>query len=926
MRYRQSYQMNMMTLTKVLICSFVLLVFCLSFSETNASITSDQKLIESFELMIDTTCNLDLEKVQINWSSYQLPPGEVLPVDVCTWSRVTLINPEEQQQNRYLYFMNGWWSLDCYMLNNSAVWSKTEIGIGHGQEVLEVAVPAKDTMVIYLEYILPNKAAAPIPRILEMTPDEYASEKTKDAYKFLFLGFICFPILFFLAQYLIERDRLNFYYLIFLVGASMNLVTILESTPFFKLTPKILAPLFPSQILFWMFVISVFITLVGLTKYVQHLLHVRSWNTKFYRIGNGLMWLFMIVSIIPLLFPQIFQYEYYPHYLPYLRICAFLIILYILITCAWAVFLRVQYGVTLLVAFAPFVISALYYALSFIFLGDYSKNQLETVVLIIGFFLSLLLFGLILGIRNKRVKSEKLALEHKTEQLEELDKFKSRFYTNFTHEFRTPLTVISGVVQQIKNHDKEKDLISRNCKRLLNSVNQLLDLSRLKNNNLKVDLVHGNIINFMEYLTESFLSLANQKNINLAFFSTAEELMMDYDETKMQQILQNLISNAIKFTPSFGVVKVFADKIEKGSMEYLKIVIKDTGTGIAAEHISHIYDRFYQVDSSDTRQAEGSGIGLALVKELVTLLEGSIDVKSKPNKGTEFIIMLPIKKQPGTQKKVSPREYIEETESEKDDTFELPNEETNNLPIVLIIEDNADVREYMISCIDKNYRTYCATGGKKGLHKALEIIPDVVISDVMMPEMDGFTLCKELKNSPPTSHIPIILITAKATQADKVMGLEHGADAYLTKPFDKEELLARLKNMVNLSRRLKENLNNHNDTSQYDDFRHQREAAFLQKVKSLVESNMYDDHFGTANLCRETAMSRTQLHRKLKALTGKSTAVYIKRIRLAKAKNLIEHTDQAIGEISVQVGFKDFSHFTRSFTKEFGHSPSAVRK
>jgi CheY-like chemotaxis protein/nitrogen-specific signal transduction histidine kinase len=547
-------------------------------------------------------------------------------------------------------------------------------------------------------------------------------------------------------------------------------------------------------------------------------------------------------------------------------------------------------------------------------------------VLIIGFLLSLLLFGLILGFRNKQVKSEKLALEQKTEQLRELDRFKSRFYTNITHEFRTPLTVIGGVSQQIQNHDKEKGLILRNCNRLLDTVNQLLDLSRLENKSHKVELVHGNIINFMEYMTESFLSLANQKNIHLAFFSTTEGLMMDYDETKMQQILQNLISNAIKFTPQFGVVKVFAEKTKKGSIDYLKVVIKDTGHGIAAEHLNHIYDRFYQADSSDTRHAEGSGIGLALVKELVTLLRGTIEVKSKLNKGTEFSILIPIINHPGTLKKASAREYVEAMEPDVDGADTLAQPENNDLPIVLIIEDNADVREYMISCIHTYYRTYSASDGKEGLQKALEIIPDVVISDVMMPEMDGFTVCRELKNSPPTSHIPIILITAKATQEDKVTGLEHGADAYLTKPFDKEELLARLKNMVGLSKRLKDALSSHDGPPIAYNVRQKIELSFLEKVNAIIVGNLQNAFFGTTKLCREIAMSRTQLHRKLKALTGHSTASYIRKTRLRRARQMIETTDMAIGQISTEVGFKDFSHFTRSFTKEYGQSPSETRK
>ena len=246
--------------------------------------------------------------------------------------------------------------------------------------------------------------------------------------------------------------------------------------------------------------------------------------------------------------------------------------------------------------------------------------------------------------------------------------------------------------------------------------------------------------------------------------------------------------------------------------------------------------------------------------------------------------------------------------------------------MLLIIEDNADVTEYIISCLEKDYSLQTARNGKECVEKALEIVPDVILCDVMMPEMDGFEACRILKSERSTSHIPIVLLTAKATQEDKVAGLSQGADAYLTKPFDKEELLVRLRNLTALSKRLQERLSASSTTDGPPNEQEQREAAFLQELHEIVETNMSDESFGTNRLCRAIAMSRTQLHRKLKALTGQATASFIRSIRLRKAKVLLETTDLPIGDIAVQVGFKDFSHFSRSFGKEFGVLPSEVRK
>ncbi|MCO6490008.1 MAG: response regulator [Phaeodactylibacter sp.] len=577
-----------------------------------------------------------------------------------------------------------------------------------------------------------------------------------------------------------------------------------------------------------------------------------------------------------------------------------------------------------------------------------------------------LIAGLFLYQRRRLQARARLQLEReKAERLKEMDQFKSRFYTNITHEFRTPLTVIKGMAGQIEGNEKIKVLIQRNSERLLNMVNQLLDLSRLESNSLAVNRVQGDVIPYLQYLTESCHSLANDKHINLAFFSKEESLVMDYDETKLQHILVNLLSNAIKFTPEYGSVKVTVAQVLDNGKPFLELVVSDTGRGIAEEHLPNIFDRFYQAppsppeggelrDSSLRRESPpqspqrgevpeeglpkrssfghpppsgglgGAGIGLALVKELVQLLEGSIEVESKMEKGTKFTVMLPIRKEVDAVDALGHPATASTAFATA--TAERASIASKDKPLLLIIEDNADVIEYIISCLNKDYSLQTARNGKHGVEKALEIVPDVILCDVMMPEMDGFEACRILKSERSTSHIPIVLLTAKATQEDKVAGLSQGADAYLTKPFDKEELLVRLKNLAAVSQRLRERLSDGAAAKEEPSEQEQREAAFLKELHEIIENNMSDESFDTNRLCRAAAMSRTQLHRKLKALTGQATASFIRSIRLRKAKALLETTDLPIGDIAVRVGYKDFSHFSRSFGKEFGVLPSEVRK
>ena len=499
------------------------------------------------------------------------------------------------------------------------------------------------------------------------------------------------------------------------------------------------------------------------------------------------------------------------------------------------------------------------------------------------------------------------------------------------------------MVEQIKKHPEDwynegLKMIKRSGNNLLRLVNQMLDLSKLEAGVLPVHLVQGDIITYLKYVLDSFYSLAAGKNIELHFQSVRKEWLMDYDQEKLREILSNLLSNAIKFTPEGGRVELAVSswrsavgnsKLLTGNC--LLLTVTDNGIGISKDDLPFIFDRFYSphpnaLSYGESRREAGAGIGLALVKELVKLLGGEISAKSKAGKGSEFRIILPVtNKAPLEQTlpiKPDPESEPAITLVPVDEKEEVAEEIT---PQLLIIEDNRDVVRYLFSILENDYQVEMAENGEEGMEKALENIPDIIISDVMMPKMDGFELCDKLKKDFRTSHIPIILLTAKADYSSKIEGLERGADAYLAKPFNKEELLVRLQKLLELRKRLQAYYTNFTPLPPSSDKGIQIEDAFLQKLRETVEKNISKEDFGIFEACRSLRISRTQLHRKLKAVTGKSTSHYIRSLRLHKARELLQNSKLNVSEVAFEVGFNSLSYFSRSFKEEFGVNPNEMR-
>lgn len=541
------------------------------------------------------------------------------------------------------------------------------------------------------------------------------------------------------------------------------------------------------------------------------------------------------------------------------------------------------------------------------YIKDQQSQKQIILLAILGLATAFILFLLFTLHKNNKIKLD--ANQKLLDYQANMSSMKSRLFTNITHEFRTPLTVILGVVSKIKGNSSEKEAIKRNGNQLLNMVNQLLDLSMAETGNLSVNFIQSNIIKYIEYLVESHIIIADKKNIRLVFHSEMEELTMDYDEQFIKYICTNLLSNALKFTPYGGKIIVLSDLSENE----FTLRVKDSGIGIQEKDLPYIFDRFYQTDPN---AFGGTGIGLALVKEIVDLLEGRVKVKSTIDFGTEFIISIPITNKAEISEFTGFISAIPKQARSNPDLKYL--EFNNNDKIALIVEDNEDVQNYIESCIQDQYKVKKAADGVAGLNIAKDIIPDIIISDIMMPNMDGYEMCSVLKNDFRTCHIPIILLTAKATQSDKLEGLETGADAYLIKPFDEEELQIRIQQLIQLRNTLKNKYLQH----QKEGTKEETHDPFLKSLLKIMEDQFSNETFGIKELCHALHLSRMQVHRKIKALTDLSTSQFLNDFRLQKSKELLCNTHLNISEIAYACGYEDPRYFSRLFKEKFGVPPS----
>jgi signal transduction histidine kinase/DNA-binding response OmpR family regulator len=560
-----------------------------------------------------------------------------------------------------------------------------------------------------------------------------------------------------------------------------------------------------------------------------------------------------------------------------------------------------------------------------------------------------LLIIVITAYRTTKLKKDKLRLEkevarrteelsEKNAQILEMERLKTQFFTDVSHEIRTPLTLISGPMEQLFNQEYRDprimrwlSLIRRNSQRLVHLVNQILDISRLDAGYMKLVIQESDVFTHTRLLAEEYLSLAESKDIKYVIDIPNKTLLSWYDREKLEKVITNLLSNAFKFTSAGGTVscrlKIFNGAPELGN-PWIRLLVADTGSGIPEQAKEKIFDRFYRGEENASRFSEGTGIGLAITKELVKIMHGEILMRSKIGEGSIFMVTFPT-----GYDHLKPEEYIlKEPENLQDSEtpllaqgglLPLEKQLENGDISILVIEDNKDLQSFLLENLATEFSVKGACNGEQGYTMAKTNLPDLVITDVMMPgEVDGMELCRRLKNNDATSHIPVIILTARATGKDKITGLKHGADDYIVKPFSIEELHVRIRNLLKQRERLRKKYSSMIGVDWEEIPVTTLDEKFLKKIMKIISENITDFNFNVSTLQEKMSMSREHIFRKLKALTGESPSSMIRIMRLKAAVSLLENGNTNIARVALQVGFSNPSYFSQCFKAQFGKSPS----
>ncbi len=572
---------------------------------------------------------------------------------------------------------------------------------------------------------------------------------------------------------------------------------------------------------------------------------------------------------------------------------------------------------------------------------------------------ALLVVGLLVAFRRftiiRTTEKHELVLEHlEKEKSDELQKMKLEFFTNISHEFRTPLTLINGPLDYLQKNDAKMEsevrmqqykLMQKNSNYLIRLVNQLLDFRKIDQGKLKLYLNRLDIVNFIKEITGPFLFLANKKRINYNILAPSHSIPIWFDTDAMEKILNNLLSNAFKFTPENGEITVEiiksdnkSDLIEEDNADekegdHVIIRVKDTGNGIPADKLPYIFDRFYVDKARKKVNKQGVGIGLTYTKSLVELHHGEISVESEVGVGTMVTVKLPLNKaefnesehklntiQPNQNNAVNPAQIDEEVDREQ-----LKEEliyDSEDIPVLLVIDDNADIRSFIKQGLDTKYKIIQAENGEEGLVMLKRIIPNMIICDIMMPVMDGLEFCKIVKSDEQTSHIPLILLTAKSTVDSELKGLGAGADDYLTKPFNMEILELKISKIISRREELRKRYKLEMAIEPSEVTVTSADEKFLKQAMAVIEEHMMDTDFSVEMLVKELGLSRSNLYLKLKELTGLSSSEFIRNVRLKRAVQLLKQSDLSVKEVMYMTGFNTASYFSKCFKKQFGMVPS----
>ena len=509
---------------------------------------------------------------------------------------------------------------------------------------------------------------------------------------------------------------------------------------------------------------------------------------------------------------------------------------------------------------------------------------------------------------------------------EEANKAKLQFFTNISHELRTPLTLIADPVNYIIHDDNLNSqqrsmlqIVQRNVLVLTQLVSEILDFRKVQNGKMELRLSDFNLAESMKQWIMLFSASAQKKHIAISM-NAPDAVMLRADQDKIERICYNLLSNALKYTSEGGEITLTA-KEENGRV---MISVADNGCGISSDELPYIFDRFYQAKNA----GRGTGIGLAIVKAFTELHHGEVSATSIEGKGSTFTIHIPVRQKGEVTNQ--PTEKIEQL-VEPSSAEEVPNQARHideliqpyqtDKPEVLIIDDNIDIRTYLRSVLSEKYNVSEAADGKVGLELARKIVPDIVLSDIMMPVMDGLAFCQQLKTDKAISHIPVILLTARSLDEQRAEGYEHGADAYLSKPFSLRLLLSRIDNLIQSRKKLSKLFSNSDENDAFEKLSNETDKTFAAQLRKIIQDNLSDNEFNVERIGDEIGLSRVQLYRKVKALTGYSPVEMLRKARLTRARHLLRTTEKTVSEVAYAVGFSTPSYFSKCYKDEFGESP-----
>lgn len=519
--------------------------------------------------------------------------------------------------------------------------------------------------------------------------------------------------------------------------------------------------------------------------------------------------------------------------------------------------------------------------------------------------------------------------------MKEVERTRTNFFTNITHEFRTPLAVIISAAQDIQSKNKSDKIIQRDSadiirhgKGLLDLVNQILDIAKISSGVAPTpSWKRGDVIGFISMICEGHLKYAERKDLRIVKGFDVEHLEMDFIPSYMIRIVQNLLSNAIKFSYPGSDILVSVKVISSESGKMMQLYVCDTGVGMTQEQKDEIFKPFYQ--AHDDTANIGSGVGLSLVKLTAEAMGGKVEVHSYPSEGSVFIVTIPVRDSSADSGQIAVENYMTDV---ADEYMSVSNEDDESgnaeAPRILIVEDTPDVARWQMRQLNPEYNFYFAVDGQEGYDKAMDIVPDLVITDVMMPVMDGYDLCRKIRASELLNHVPVIMVTAKALVEDKIRGLEAGADAYMEKPFHPDELAVRVVKLLEQRSMLRRKFSD-SSSDECDSVSHEElsiaDKAFVDKLSSVIHNHISNGKLDYDLLASEFSVGKTQLNRKVKAVTGYTTTEYILQIRISMAKQLLVKTDYSIGDIAARIGIEDVAYFSSLFKKSTGKTPTAFR-